>query len=118
MGIRKHFGWLNADIGRSLALSALGTIMLGVGYSGWVGEWWAKENHDRVSWFILLSGLALAGFHFLGDRAERIGSERARKHFIAATIVLGILVVAMLVGCAALTSLMVGVVIGLFVLPT
>ena len=116
MEVRKYFRWVwvKGEIAPGLVVSVLALAYTAVGYSGWLGETWKKENHDKVALFSLVMGLGLLGFGYLEQRAERIGSQRARRQFAAAAVVLGIVGFVLTVGASVFAAVLVAVALIMF----
>jgi hypothetical protein len=115
MAEQNLFGSLLRALPVSFLTIGAGVILLVLGYFGFLGENWSKEHQDIVVLSFVCLGLMAVGLGYFEERAERNGTENARKHFKVARIPTSIVVAAMLVGFSAFASYAFVTVVALFV---
>ena len=107
----------NGEITPGLFISVFASMYAALGYSGWLGETWVKEKHDRVALLGLVMGVCLLGYSYLERRAETIGSQRARRQFAAAAAALGIVGLVLMIGASVLGAAIVAAALIMFGAP-
>jgi hypothetical protein len=75
---------LDEQIRSGLAIALLAALYASVGYSGWLGDTWRTEGHDKIALVMLLFGIGFVALALLKVRAEQSGTRAAFQIYKAA----------------------------------